>query len=249
MEWIYFISYFFGGVFLANAVPHFVSGTMGRPFQSPFAKPPGKGLSSAMVNVLWGFLNLVVAYIKIEEPGERSVLSRCSLSSIPSIGPGDEYSSSVGIKCFDMLQKPVFFLCARIKAKQVKKGGWLWRKDHHFVQDSPDGTDEIEEPGDLLSERCLILKTFDRDVKLYCPVPACGARATNGQVLLVNQDDRAIHNVGEWGVLVLSNERKKVFKTLREWPLFSTNEKLNRIRARVEKGEKDVPILFICFKN
>ena len=63
MEWIYFISYFFGGVFLANAVPHFVSGTMGRPFQSPFAKPPGKGLSSAMVNVLWGFLNLVVAYV------------------------------------------------------------------------------------------------------------------------------------------------------------------------------------------
>jgi len=36
---------------------------MGRPFQSPFARPPGQGLSSSTVNVLWGFFNLVVAYV------------------------------------------------------------------------------------------------------------------------------------------------------------------------------------------
>jgi len=65
MEWLYDVSYLFGGAFLANAVPHFVSGMMGRPFQSPFAKPPGKGLSSSTVNVLWGFLNFAVAYIPI----------------------------------------------------------------------------------------------------------------------------------------------------------------------------------------
>ncbi len=59
---MHFLAYFFGGVFLANAIPHFVSGVMGRPFQSPFAKPPGKGLSSSNVNVLWGFANLVVAW-------------------------------------------------------------------------------------------------------------------------------------------------------------------------------------------
>ncbi len=63
MEWSHFVSYFFGGAFLTNAVPHFVSGVMGRSFQSPFAKPPGEGLSSAAVNVLWGFLNLVVGYV------------------------------------------------------------------------------------------------------------------------------------------------------------------------------------------
>jgi len=57
MEWIHLIAYFFGAAFLTNAVPHLVSGTMGRPFQSPFAKPPGQGLSSSTVNVLWGFLN------------------------------------------------------------------------------------------------------------------------------------------------------------------------------------------------
>jgi hypothetical protein len=57
MNWIHLVSYFFGGIFLANAVPHYVSGMMGRPFQSPFAKPPGRGLSSSTVNVLWGFFN------------------------------------------------------------------------------------------------------------------------------------------------------------------------------------------------
>jgi hypothetical protein len=62
---MHYISYFFGGLFLTNALPHFLSGVMGRPFQSPFAKPPGQGLSSSTVNVLWGFLNLVVAYVLV----------------------------------------------------------------------------------------------------------------------------------------------------------------------------------------
>jgi hypothetical protein len=57
-----YLAYFFGGVFLANAVPHFVRGVMGQPFQTPFAKPSGKGLSSSTVNVLWGFLNLAFGY-------------------------------------------------------------------------------------------------------------------------------------------------------------------------------------------
>ena len=63
MEWTHLASYFFGAAFLTNAVPHLVSGVMGRPFQSPFAKPPGQGLSSSTVNVLWGFFNLVVGYV------------------------------------------------------------------------------------------------------------------------------------------------------------------------------------------
>jgi hypothetical protein len=63
MNWLHLVSYFFGGLFLANVVPHFVSGIMGKPFQTPFAKPPGKGLSSSTVNVLWGFANLVFAYL------------------------------------------------------------------------------------------------------------------------------------------------------------------------------------------
>ena len=70
MPWLHLLSYFFGGAFLANAVPHFVSGVMGKPFQSPFAKPPGEGLSSSTVNVLWGFFNLVVGYLLVCRVGD-----------------------------------------------------------------------------------------------------------------------------------------------------------------------------------
>ncbi len=69
MDWLHDAAYLFGGALLANAVPHFVSGMMGRPFQSPFAKPPGRGLSSSTVNVLWGFANFVVAYLLIVRVG------------------------------------------------------------------------------------------------------------------------------------------------------------------------------------
>ena len=75
MEWTHYLSYFFGGAFLTNALPHFVSGLMGRPFQSPFAKPPGEGLSSSTVNVLWGFFNLAVAYLLICRVGNFDVRS------------------------------------------------------------------------------------------------------------------------------------------------------------------------------
>ena len=69
MEWFHYVSYFWGGAFFTNAIPHLVSGLMGRPFQSPFAKPPGRGLSSPLVNALWGFFNLVVGYALIFHVG------------------------------------------------------------------------------------------------------------------------------------------------------------------------------------
>jgi hypothetical protein len=70
MQWHPFLPYFFGGAFLANAIPHLVSGMMGRPFQSPFARPPGEGLSSSTVNVLWGIVNVVVGYLLICRVGD-----------------------------------------------------------------------------------------------------------------------------------------------------------------------------------
>ena len=75
MNWHHLVSYFFGGVFLANAVPHLVSGMMGRPFQSPFAKPPGQGFSSSTVNVLWGFFNAVVGYLLVVRVGSFELRS------------------------------------------------------------------------------------------------------------------------------------------------------------------------------
>lgn len=67
------ISYFFGGMFLANSIPHLVSGLMGRAFQSPFAKPSGKGLSSSTVNVLWGWLNIGVGYLLTLDVGHFDI--------------------------------------------------------------------------------------------------------------------------------------------------------------------------------
>jgi hypothetical protein len=75
MPWLSLLSYFFGGAFLANAIPHVVSGMMGRPFQSPFAKPPGQGLSSSTVNVLWGFFNIVVGYVLVCRVGDFGLKS------------------------------------------------------------------------------------------------------------------------------------------------------------------------------
>ena len=63
MNWENYIACFFAGVFLANLVPHFVHGSSGDRFPTPFAKPPGKGLSSATVNVVWALVNLVIGYV------------------------------------------------------------------------------------------------------------------------------------------------------------------------------------------
>src|SRR5579864_6451386 len=75
MPWSHYVSYCFGGVFLTNAIPHLASGLTGRAFQSPFAKPPGKGLSSSIVNVLWGWLNVAVAYVLLVRVGAFDVRS------------------------------------------------------------------------------------------------------------------------------------------------------------------------------
>ena len=69
MLWYHFPAYFFGGVFTANFVPHFVSGVLGRTFPTPFASPPFRGLSSSRVNVLYGLGNLTVAYGLLSQVG------------------------------------------------------------------------------------------------------------------------------------------------------------------------------------
>jgi hypothetical protein len=82
IDWLHFVSYFFGGAFFTNALPHFVSGLMGRPFQSPFAKPPGKGLSSSIVNVVWGAFNLAIAYLLILRVGIFDFRSTVDIASV-----------------------------------------------------------------------------------------------------------------------------------------------------------------------
>ncbi|MEE4025488.1 hypothetical protein V1Y59_20560 [Gordonia sp. PKS22-38] len=57
------------GALSVNAVPHVVSGLLGRRFTTPFASPPGRGLSSPTVNAAWGMANAIVA-IRLFNPGE-----------------------------------------------------------------------------------------------------------------------------------------------------------------------------------
>ncbi|MFJ7439694.1 hypothetical protein ACIQW5_18720 [Methylorubrum thiocyanatum] len=52
MDGLHLAAGLLGGAFLADAVPHLVAGIPGRSFQSPFATPPGVGLSSASIDVL-----------------------------------------------------------------------------------------------------------------------------------------------------------------------------------------------------
>ncbi len=85
MHWYDFLAYFFGGAFLANALPHLINGVSGRSFQSPFAKPPGKGLSSPVVNALWGFFNLAVAYLLVMRVG---IFSPHNSVQVATLGAG-----------------------------------------------------------------------------------------------------------------------------------------------------------------
>jgi hypothetical protein len=63
VNWYNYVACFFAGMILTNVVPHFVQGVCGNRFPTPFAKPPGKGLSSPTVNVVWSLFNLVIGYL------------------------------------------------------------------------------------------------------------------------------------------------------------------------------------------
>lgn len=69
------VAYFFGGALLANVIPHLVNGMSGRAFPTPFARPSGRGESTAWFNVVWAALNLVAAYVLIVRVGGFDIRS------------------------------------------------------------------------------------------------------------------------------------------------------------------------------
>src|SRR5689334_5276417 len=75
MTWYLGVAYFFGGAFVANASPHLIAGVSGKPFHSPFASPPFRGLSSPAVNIAWGLFNLLVAYALLLHVGDFDLRS------------------------------------------------------------------------------------------------------------------------------------------------------------------------------
>jgi hypothetical protein len=97
MRWYHYVAYFFGGAFLANTLPHLGSGISGHAFQSPFASPPGEGLSSSTVNVLWGLFNLVVAYVLVCRVGKFELRKT---EHVLVLGAGFVLMSIMGARAF-----------------------------------------------------------------------------------------------------------------------------------------------------
>ena len=63
MKWYQYLAAVAAGFALGNAVPHFVAGVMGQTFPSPFADPPGEGLSSPLINTIWGLVNILLGFV------------------------------------------------------------------------------------------------------------------------------------------------------------------------------------------
>lgn len=103
MPWYHYVAWFFGGAFLVNSVPHFVNGVSGRPFPTPFAKPPGRGLSPSWVNVLWGLLNAVVAYLLVYHVGAFGLRN---FEDIVASGLGALFMSLMLARAFAPLHSP-----------------------------------------------------------------------------------------------------------------------------------------------
>ena len=60
-KWYYYVIAFFAGTFFINMLPHYIHGITGKEFPTPFADPPGVGLSSPTLNVIWALINLTLS--------------------------------------------------------------------------------------------------------------------------------------------------------------------------------------------
>ena len=63
MPWTAYIIHFIAAAFLTNGMPHFVNGVSGRPFRTPFARLQGAKLGSPTANVVWGWVNFLIAFL------------------------------------------------------------------------------------------------------------------------------------------------------------------------------------------
>lgn len=63
VKWYHYLLVLLAGPFLANFLPHFISGIVGNSFPSPFSDPPGVGVSGPVSNMLWATINLAVGLL------------------------------------------------------------------------------------------------------------------------------------------------------------------------------------------
>ena len=89
------------GALLANAVPHGVAGAVGRPFPSPFAKPPGVGLSGRVPNLVWSAANLALGTALLRgHDGSRRETVTFLVSGAAAAGCLTAYFRSLGVRPF-----------------------------------------------------------------------------------------------------------------------------------------------------
>jgi hypothetical protein len=69
------------GYFLRMLCRSLLRGVSGDRFPTPFAHPPGKGLTSSTVNVVWALFNLVVGYVLFRT-------GKVATGEIPGLGVG-----------------------------------------------------------------------------------------------------------------------------------------------------------------
>ncbi|WP_243075810.1 nitroreductase family deazaflavin-dependent oxidoreductase [Microbacterium sp. SS28] len=94
----------FGAALLVNAVPHGVSGVQGRPFPSPFADPPGVGMSPPLVNVGWSAANAIAGALLLRR-GIRSrseavaaAAGAVAMAAVLSYHFGDVLAGGTGLR-------------------------------------------------------------------------------------------------------------------------------------------------------
>lgn len=90
---------FFAGLFLANGIPHFVTGVSAREFTNPLVERVRKVLPGApvpLVNVCWGMLNFGLAWFLLSRTTD-AVFGRPLVTLAFCVGFG---AASIGLSLF-----------------------------------------------------------------------------------------------------------------------------------------------------
>jgi hypothetical protein len=97
MPWIAYIVHFFAAAFMTNGIPHFVNGASGRSFPTPFAGSALARLSSPQVNVIWGWINFLIAFLLFANIGPLYIGT-----------PGDTLFVAAGVLVTGLLLARIF---------------------------------------------------------------------------------------------------------------------------------------------
>ena len=82
MHWYFYLAYSLGDAFSANGLLHIGNGISEGPFQTPFAKPPGKGLPSSTANLLRGLFNFALADLLMMRVSGVTVLGSADMLAL-----------------------------------------------------------------------------------------------------------------------------------------------------------------------